>query len=40
METKGGVGGGGGVHLQHLVKWLWERVWDFLALGGPFLEGW
>ena len=21
--------------LQHLVKWLWERVWDFSALGGP-----
>ena len=28
--------GGGITHprLQHLVKWLWERVWDFLALGG------
>ena len=29
---------GGGLthpHLQHLVKWLWERVWDFSALGGP-----
>ena len=22
-----------GVRLQHLVKWLWERVWDFSALG-------
>ena len=22
-------------HLQHLVIWLWERVWDFSALGGP-----
>ena len=21
--------------LQHLVKWLWEQVWDFSALGGP-----
>ena len=21
-------------YLQHLVKWLWERVWDFSALGG------
>ena len=21
--------------LQHLVKWLWERVWDFSASGGP-----
>ena len=29
--------GGGITHprLQHLVKWLWERVWDFSALGGP-----
>ena len=29
---------GGGLthpHLHHLVKWLWERVWDFSALGGP-----
>ena len=28
---------GGGIthpHLQHLVKWLWERVRDFSALGG------
>ena len=28
--------GGGGLthlHLQHWVKWLWERVWDFSALG-------
>ena len=27
--------GGGITHLrlQHLVKWLWERVWDFSALG-------
>ena len=34
------MGRGGGwwdthPRLQHLVKWLWERVWDFLALGGP-----
>ena len=32
------VGRGGGIthpRLQHLVKWLWERVWDFSALGGP-----
>ena len=21
--------------MHHLVKWLWEQVWDFLALGGP-----
>ena len=28
------MGRGGGVRLQHLVKWLWERVWDFSALGG------
>ena len=29
--------GGGIAHprLQHWVKWLWERVWDFSALGGP-----
>ena len=29
--------GGGITHLclQHLVKWLWERVWDFSALGSP-----
>ena len=20
--------------MHHLVKWLWEQVWDFLALGG------
>ena len=33
----GGGVGGGLTHpcLQHWVKWLWERVWDFLALGGP-----
>ena len=32
----GGVGGGiTHPRLQHLVKWLWERVWDFSALGGP-----
>ena len=35
----GGEGGGGWwdhpPHLQHWVKWLWERVWDFSALGGP-----
>ena len=33
-----GRGVGGGIthpRLQHLVKWLWERVWDFSALGGP-----
>ena len=38
METAGGEGVGGGIshpRLQHLVKWLWERVWDFSALGGP-----
>ena len=23
------------MHLQHLIKWLWERVWDFSASGGP-----
>ena len=45
METEGGVGVGGGLThscLHHLVKWLWERVWDFSALGSllaPFLEG-
>ena len=38
-ETAGGEGGwvvGSPTHprLQHLVKWLWERVWDFSALGG------
>ena len=22
-------------HLHHLVKWLWERVWNFSALGSP-----
>ena len=33
---RGGVGGGiTHPRLQHLVKWLWERVWDFSALGGP-----
>ena len=21
--------------MHDLVKWLWEQVWDFLALGGP-----
>ena len=37
----GGWGGGGlggeitHPRLQHLVKWLWERVWDFSVLGGP-----
>ena len=32
---RGGVGGGiTHPRLQHLVKWLWERVWDFSALGG------
>ena len=32
---RGGVGGGiTHPHLQHWVKWLWERVWDFSALGG------
>ena len=33
-----GRGVGGGIthpRLQHLVKWLWERVWDFSALGSP-----
>ena len=31
-----GVGGGlTHLHLQHWVKWLWERVWDFSALGDP-----
>ena len=31
----GGVGGGlTHPRLQHWVKWLWERVWDFSALGG------
>ena len=33
-----GRGVGGGIthpRLQHWVKWLWERVWDFSALGGP-----
>ena len=32
-----GRGVGGGIthpRLQHLVKWLWKRVWDFSALGG------
>ena len=30
-------GRGGLTHprLQHWVKWLWEQVWDFSALGGP-----
>ena len=29
--------GGGLTHscMHYLVKWLWERVWDFSALGGP-----
>ena len=32
----GGVGGGLTHPCMHnLVKWLWERVWDFSALGGP-----
>ena len=32
----GGVGGGlTHPRLQHWVNWLWERVWDFLALGSP-----
>ena len=36
VEMEGGVGGGGWhPHLHHLIKWLWEQVWDFLALGGP-----
>ena len=33
-----GRGGGWWAHppaLATLGKWLWERVWDFLALGGP-----
>ena len=33
-----GVGGGlthPHLQLQHWVKWLWERVWDLSALGGP-----
>ena len=33
----GGGGVGGGIthlRLQYWVKWLWERVWDFSALGG------
>ena len=39
MRRGGGgwaVVGGGITHprLQHWVKWLWERVWDFSALGG------
>ena len=21
--------------MHHLVKWLWEQVWDFSALGNP-----
>ena len=32
------VSGGNGIthpRLQHWVKWLWERVWDFSALSGP-----
>ena len=35
METEGGVGGWAHEqpHLQHRVEWLWEQVWDFLALG-------
>ena len=36
METEGGVGGGlTHLRLQHWVKWLWEQVWDFFALGSP-----
>ena len=34
--TEGGVGGGlTHLCLQHWVKWLWERVWDFSALSSP-----
>ena len=32
------MGLGGGLtkpRLHHLVKWLWEQVWDFSALGDP-----
>ena len=33
---EGGVGGGPThPHLQHWVKWLWERVWDFSELDSP-----
>ena len=32
---RGWVAGYSHMRLQHLVKWLWERVWDFSALGGP-----
>ena len=36
VETKGGVGGAlTHPRLQHWVKWLWEQVWDFSALGSP-----
>ena len=38
METAGREGVGGGIthpRLQHWVKLLWERVWDFSALGSP-----
>ena len=37
-QVSGGNGGRGGLthlRLQHWVKWLWEQVWDFSALGGP-----
>ena len=37
-QVSGGNGGRGGLthpRLQHWVKWIWEQVWDFLALGGP-----
>ena len=33
VETEGGVGGG--LTHPHLQHWLWKRVWDFSALGGP-----
>ena len=34
-EGWGWVAGFTHTHMHHLVKWLWEQVWDFSALGGP-----